>query len=114
MYEMWKRQQEHEGARTMYRPEKCEIFVVKMRKATYVGGHDTAGRSLDLAQKMLKLCETETGTKTDERLQARASGHKRVRQDVKTNSGHCQGSKELEDRRTKEENYQKGIQKIVE
>ena len=26
----------------------------------------------------------------------------------------CQGSKELEDRRTKEENYKKGIQKIAE
>ena len=69
---------------------------------------------------MLGLCETENGTKIDELLQAGASRHKRVRQDVKTNSGLCRrqdpclGSKELEDRRTKEEDHKKGIQKNVE
>ena len=49
--------------------------------------------------------------KTDELLQAPASGHKRTWQNVETNSGSGrrkgsgQGSKELEDRGTKENNY---------
>ena len=37
-------------------------------------------------QEMLGLCETEDGTQIDELLQAGASGHKRARQDIKTNS----------------------------
>ena len=56
-------------------------------------------------------CETENGTEIDELLQAGASGHKRVWQDVKTNSDSrrrqdpCQVSKKLEDRRTKKKDY---------
>ena len=45
-----------------------------------------AGRCLDLVQKMLGLCETKNGTKI-ELLHAGESRHKRVRQDVETNSG---------------------------
>ena len=44
------------------------------------------GRSVDLVQKMLGLCETEDGTKIDELLRAGASWHKRARQNVKTTS----------------------------
>ena len=40
----------------------------------------------DLVQKMLGSCEAENGTKIAQLLQARASGHKRTWQDVKTNS----------------------------
>ena len=60
-----------------------------------------AGRSSDLVQKMLVLCETESGTQIDELLQAGASGHKRARHDATTNShsrrrqGPCQGGKDL-------------------
>ena len=35
---------------------------------------------------MLGLCEAKNGTQIDELLQAGASGHKRTRQDAKTNS----------------------------
>ena len=62
-----------------------------------------AGRSFDLVQKMLGVRTTENGTKTDDLLQARASGHKRAWQNVETNSGSlrwqdtCQGGKKLED-----------------
>ena len=34
---------------------------------------------------MLGLCQTENETQTEKLLQAGASGHQRVRQDVKTN-----------------------------
>ena len=84
----------------------------KMVKATYGRTrhgkkNGQAGRSLDLVQTMLGLCEAENGTQTDELLQARAGGPKRAWQNVETNSGSGrrkgpgQGSKELEDRRTK-------------
>ena len=41
-----------------------------------------AGLNFDLVQKMLGLCKAEDGTEIDELLQAGASRHKRVRQDV--------------------------------
>ena len=74
-----------------------------------------ARRSLGLVQKMLWLCETESWTKIDELLQAGASRHKTVRQDVKNEfrSFRTAGSL-LEDLRTKEENYKQGMQKFVE
>ena len=41
----------------------------------------------NLVQKMLRLREAKNGTEIDEQLQARASGHKRVWQNVKTDPG---------------------------
>ena len=48
-----------------------------------------AGRSFDLVQKMLYLCATKNGTKTDEPLQAGESGHKGIWKEVETYSGSC-------------------------
>ena len=39
-----------------------------------------------MVQEMLGLCEAENGTTIDELLQAGASGHKRIRQDVRSES----------------------------
>ena len=39
-----------------------------------------------MMQEMLRLCEAENGTKTDEVLQAGASGHTRAWRNVATNS----------------------------
>ena len=41
----------------------------------------------DLVQEMLGLREAKNGTNSDELLQARASGHKRIRQHVKADLG---------------------------
>ena len=43
-----------------------------------------AGRSVDLVQKMLGLCETENGTEIVELSQAGAGWHKRARENVGT------------------------------
>ena len=75
-----------------------------------------AGRRFGLVEKMLGLCTTENGPQIDELLQARASGHKRAWQNVEPNlnserrKGPGQGSKELEDRRTKEKDYKKNTE----
>ena len=84
-------------------PKYLSTNMGKWRKR-HLGGHDMIrrmdrGRSPEMLQKMLGLCETENGTKFDELLQAGASGHQRVRQDVNTNSdsrrrqGPCQRGK---------------------
>ena len=93
------------------------INLGKLEKATFrrtrYGKKCGQGvRSLDLLQIMLGLCETENGTKIDELLQARASGHKRVRQDAKTNSdsrrrqGHPPRKQELGRLRNRKEGSQ--------
>ena len=78
MHEMWQKQQVHEHAKKMY---SAEIFVKElgnMEKATFGRPRygKKKGRSFDLVQKVLGLCETENGTKNDELLEAGASGHK--------------------------------------
>ena len=45
------------------------------------------GEVLIWCRNILGLCEAKNGTEVDELLQAVASRHKRVRQDVETNSG---------------------------
>ena len=91
----------------------------------HLGGHDLVRRTdkqgeiLIWCRKCSGTCETEIGIKIDELLQAGASGHKRARQNVKTNSGSrrwqgsCQEGKRLEDCRTIEKNHQEGISKTV-
>ena len=70
-------------------------------------------------QEMLGLCDARNGTEFDELLQAGASRHKRVRQDVKTNSapgrwhGPCQRGKHLENRRRKEKNHEKSVSRLL-
>ena len=61
-------------------PMYLSTIWVKMGKATsgrtrYGKKNGQTGRCSDLVQKMFGLCETETGTKIDELLQAGASGH---------------------------------------
>ena len=57
----------------------------------------------NLVQEMLGIRETENGTRNEELLQARASGHQRAWQDVEANSdsrrrqGSCQRGPKLED-----------------
>ena len=80
MLEMWKKQQVHENAMNMYRADVLVKERGMMEKATL-------GRGSDLVQKMFGPCEAENWTKIDEVLQSRASGHKRARQNVETNSG---------------------------
>ena len=46
-------------------------------------------------QKILGLCEANNGTEVDELLQAVASRHKRVRQDVETNSSSLKMARSL-------------------
>ena len=105
---MWKRQQVHEDARTMYRAEILGKDFGKMVNATYGRTrygekNGQAGRSFDLVQKMLGLRTKENEITIDELLQAGASGHNRAWQNVETNSGSCrwqdprQGGKALED-----------------
>ena len=55
-----------------------------MGKVTF--GRPRFGKKSGQAGWMLGLCEKENGTKIDEQLQAGASGHQRVRQDIETNS----------------------------
>ena len=90
MYEMWKRQQAHEDARKMHKAKNtCQIFG-KWRKR-HLGGHDKVrkldrqGDLLIWCRKMHGLCEAKDGTQVYELLQAGESGHKRIRQDAKTN-----------------------------
>ena len=76
----------------MYRTKilvgKCwEVVKATFGRTRYGEKNGQAGRSFDLVQRMFGLCETENGTEIDELLQVGASGHKRARQDVKTNSG---------------------------
>ena len=84
MSEMWKLQQVHEDARTMCRAEIFGKEFGDMEKAACGRGHDMARRTdmqgevLSCCQNMLGLRTTENGTKTDELLQARASGHNRA------------------------------------
>ena len=86
------------GSKYMKMPEKCtgpkylSKSFGKWRRR-HLGVHDLVRRMdrqeeiLILVQKMLRLREAKNGTETEELLQARASGHKRVWQNVKTDSG---------------------------
>ena len=87
------------GSKYMKMKGKCtrqkhlSIFW-KLWKATF--GRPRFGKKSGQAGWMLGLCERENGTKIDEQLQAGASRHKRVQQDVTTNpdsrrrQGSCQ------------------------
>ena len=73
----------------MHRAEVLVRTVGKMQKATFwrprFGKKSRqAGRNIDVVQDM--LCEAENETKIVELLQARASEHQGIWQDVKTNS----------------------------
>ena len=67
----------------------CQNFG-KWRKR-HLGGHDKVrrldrqGEVLIWCRKMNRLCEAKDGTQVDGLLQAGESGHKRIRQDGKTN-----------------------------
>ena len=81
MSEIWKKKQIHEDARKMYRVKIPVKTIGKMLKATfgrprYRKKNGQAGRSSDLVQKVLGLCEAENGTHIDELLQAGASAQK--------------------------------------
>ena len=67
---MWKRQQVHEDAREMHRAEVIVRKLGKMEKATlgrprFGKKNGQAGRSSDLVQKMLGLCEAENGDRNN-------------------------------------------------
>ena len=108
MFKVWKRQQVHEDVTEIHRAAVTVRKPGKMVKETpgkprFGEKNGYAGGGCDLVQKMLGIRETENGTKIDELLQARTSGHKRPSQDVETNSdsrrrqGSCQGGQKLED-----------------
>ena len=75
------------------RPKYLAKNFGKMGKATSGRtrhGHNNgrARRSFELVKKMLsRYARQKMGPKIDELLQAGASGHKRARQNVETNSG---------------------------
>ena len=67
-------------AGTMLRLKYLSKFFWKMVKATFGRTRfgeksGQTGRSADMVQEMLGLCEAENGTHIDERLQDRASRH---------------------------------------
>ena len=90
--EMWKTQQVHEDARTMYRAEILGNMFGKMEKATLretrnCKKNGQAGRSFDLVQKLFGLRTAEHGTLTDELLQAEqvgTKGHGKMLQRIQT------------------------------
>ena len=114
----------HEDARKVHGVKVFVRKVWKMEKATFGRPRfgkrvDRLGRSIDLVQEMHRLCEAENVTQIAALLQARASGHQGIWQDVETTpdsrrwQGSSQRGERLEDRRKEEEDHQKGMQKSV-
>ena len=79
MHEMWKKAKLSEITRKCTGPEYLPTLFGKVANATFGRTRDgkkngQARRSLDLLQKIFGLCESESGTKIDELLQAGAGG----------------------------------------